>query len=251
MALRTPLQWRQKATSLYPALGVEGSEFNTLFLQRYKELSQTSPQFVQEPSWPVLLAKRCADELEARAQAAAAAPAADDATANPARPSAARPSSSSPQAATQSKHPHAPASGDATGTAAPAKPSFWKTAVLAIFSVVLLAGIAWLPAGWMFRLSHAFGRHEETVTAWQRALRPAAWAYLAVAFFALFQTFHANADQSFGNRFGITLLVSVVSGCIAAMPVFAVAWGISFGLRRTPPHEDPHEGDRNHARAAK
>ena len=74
LSLRTAAEWQKKAVSLYPELGIEGSEFNALFVQHHRELLGSSPEFVQEPSWPVLLAKRCADELRARRQASAVPP---------------------------------------------------------------------------------------------------------------------------------------------------------------------------------
>ncbi len=207
LARRTPQEWQLKAVSLYPELGVADSEFNRLFLQRYQEMKQTSPQFEQEPSWPVLLAKRCADELRERATAAI-------------------PADSTRTAGVKASPITAPAAAEGP---APRRPqSFWLSAL----SVILLAAILWLPARWLFRVSRAFGGREEPVTLWQKALRPAAWTYLAVALLALFRTFQANADLGFIDRFGITLLVSVLAGIFFAPMAFAVAWGGMWWQRR-------------------
>ncbi len=208
LARRTPQEWQRKAVNLYPELGVAGSEFNRLFLQRYQELKGTSPQFEDEPSWPVLLAKRCADELRARSA----------------------PVSQTDSTRTTGVKASPITGADAAGAPAPQRPqSFWLSAL----SVVLLAAILWLPAHWMFGISRAFAGWEEPVTLWQKALRPAAWTYLAVALIALFRTFQANADLGFFDRFGITLLVSVLAGGFFAPLAFAIAWGVAWWQCRT------------------
>ena len=210
LARRTPQEWQRKAVSLYPELGVAGSEFNRLFLQRYQEMKSTSPQFEQEPSWPVLLAKRCADELRARS-----APASQPDPARPARVKAL---------------PIADAA-----VPVPLRPqSFWWSAV----SVGLLAALLWLPARWLFGISRAFSGREEPVTLWQKALRPAVWTYLAVALITLFRTFQANADLGFIDRFGITLLVSGLAGGFFAPVAFAIAWGVAWWQRRAATHAE-------------
>ena len=199
---RTPREWQRKAVSLFPELGVAGSEFNMLFLKHHRELQRSSPQYMEEPSWPVLLAKRCADELRTGSASPAARPAAD-------------------------AQPAAGAKTSAASAKTPSKISAW----LAVLSVILLAGILWLPARWMWRVSQAFGRKDETVTLWQRALYSASWAYLFVSFVGLFRTFRANVDLGWVDRFGITLLVSLLAGIAIAVPVFFVAWGVVWWQR--------------------
>jgi hypothetical protein len=205
LARRTPQEWQRKAVSLFPELGVAGSEFNRLFLDRYRELERTSPQFQQEPSWPVLLAKRCADELQARSLPQNSTGAV---TAVPLPPKTAENAAPLPARAQQS--------------------SGW----LLTLSVVLLGALLWLPAWRMFRVVNASGQHKASVPIWQRALRVATWTYLAVAFLGLFRTFRANADLGLIDRFGITLLVSLLAGVVAMLPAFLIAWGVAWWNQR-------------------
>ncbi len=197
--------------ALYPELGVAGSEFNTLFLRHFNELKQTSPQFLEEPSWPVLLARRCADELQRGASTT---------TNRPSKKVHAAP----PIPAVPVAVPAEPA--------APRPPSKW----VAVFSFCLLLAILAQPARLLLRWRRAFGGSDGPVTLWQRALGPAAWAYLVSALFALIRTFQANADQRPFDRFGITLLVSLLFGVVCALLVFAVAFvAIWWGRHRAPP----------------
>ena len=212
---RSPSEWQQKAMQLFPELKVAGSEFNTLFLRHFAELKQTSPQFLEEPSWPVLLARRCADELKHGAATT---------TAN-------RPAKKAPVTAA------APAAPGATAElssepAGPRVPSKW----VAVISFCALLAILVQPARLMLRCRRAFGGSDGPVTVWQKALGPAAWTYLAMALIALVRTFLANADQRPFDRFGITLLVSLVAGIILALPVYGFSFACYWWTRgRTPP----------------
>lgn len=203
LAQRTPKDWQRKAISLFPALGVAGSEFNQLFLRHHGELKKTSPQFMEEPSWPVLLAKRCADELRAPAPVAASAPL-------PTAPSDAPP---------------------ASRLAIPTAPTHRAGVGMSLLSIVLLLTIIALPARGLFRCSRAFSGNGAPLTAWQRALGPAAWVYLAVAVLAVLRTYFANGDQSVFDRFGIALLVGLLAGVIVGIPAFALALGFTWWLR--------------------
>jgi hypothetical protein len=203
LAQRTTQEWQRKAVSLFPELGVANSEFNKLFLRHHSELQRTSPEFMQEPSWPVLLAKRCADELRAPPPVAATLGAPARADANP------------------------PQGTPTTPATAAHRTGFWMTLV----SIVLLLAIIVLPARWLFRCSRAFAGNSAPLTAWQRALRPATWAYLGVAVSAVLRTYFANADQPIIDRFGITLLVGLLTGAAIALPVFFLALGVMWWLR--------------------
>jgi hypothetical protein len=223
LARRSPQEWQRKAVSLFPDLGVAGSEFNTLFLRHFKEMQQTSPQFMEEPSWPVLLARRCADELRPKELKAEIVPA----------PASVPKTASSNPAQTP-----------------PAKRSgFWAS----LLNLVLLLAILIQPARWLFRCSRAFAGTDAPLTLWQRALQPAAWTYLAVALIALTRTFIANADQGFFDRFGITLLVSLLAGAVFAAPAYVVALGSMWWLRQRAPvsrverEARPVEADSRHA----
>ncbi len=208
---RTPTEWQQKAMTLFPELRVAGSEFNALFLRHFNELKQTSPQFLEEPSWPVLLARRCADELKGGTASATH---------------------------KASKKIQAPPPIPAAPVAAPAEPpgprppSKW----VAVLIFCLLLAIIVQPARLLLRWRRAFGGSDGPVTLWQRALGPAAWTYLAFALFALIRTFQANADQRPSDRFGITLFVSLLTGVAFAAPVYLVTFAVIWwGRHRTPP----------------
>ena len=207
---RTPTEWQQKAMSLFPELKVAGSEFNTLFLRHFNELKQTSPQFLEEASWPVLLARRCADELQRGTASTGLKP---SKKIQPAPPIPAAP---------------------VPGLAEPAAlrpPSKW----IVVLSFCLLLAIIVQPTRLLLRWRRAFGGSDGPVTLWQRALGPAAWTYLATALFALIRTFQANADQRPSDRFGITLFVSLLTGAACAVPVYLVTFmAIWWGRHRTP-----------------
>ena len=210
LARRTPQEWQRKAVSLYPELGIAGSEFNKLFLQHYQDLQKASPrslgiplQFMEEPSWPVLLAKRCDDEL--RKRAAVKTPAVAPNGAKPGSMTAARDTSSAT----------VPGAG---------RTNRWLSA---LSFVVLLAILSW-PAVWLWRCGRAFAGDEPSRVVWQRALRPAAWTFLAFALIALTRTFVANADLGLLDRFGITLIVSLLVGAAFAVPGYLLA--LAFGV---------------------
>ncbi len=201
LAERTPQAWQRRAVSLFPELGVAGSEFNRRFLTRYRELNQTSPQFLKEPSWPVLLARRVADELNAPPPAATA----------------------PPTIAGQPVPTHS-----AKPAPAPGRAAFW----LSLLSLAVLLFLVVQPARWLFRASRAFAGEEPTAIPWQRAFGPAAWAYLIVSLFSLWRTFAANAGQTVVDRFGISLIVSVLVGAGAAVLGYGAAFGPTI-LRKT------------------
>ncbi len=202
LARRTPQEWQRKAVSLFPELGVAGSEFNKLFLDHFRELQKSSPAFMEEPSWPVLLAKRSDDELRKRALAKA--------------PASAQTSVISGQGEAANRSP------------VPAPTAARTNKWLSAFSFfVLLALVAW-PAVWLWRCSRAFAGDEASRVVWQRALRPAAWTFLVFGLFAQTRTFLANADLGFLDRFGITLIVSLLAGAVFAVPAYGIA--LAFGI---------------------
>lgn len=207
LSRRSPQEWQRKAVSLFPELGEAGSEFNKLFLERFRKLQETSPAFLEEPSWPVLLAKRCDDELRQRI--------------------------ASPAAAVRSPTTAAPAGtreSDLPKTAATVSPRTNKW--LSALSFVVLLGLVSWPAAWLWRCSRAFAGDESSRILWQRALRPAAWTFLGFGFTALTRTFVANADLGLVDRFGITLIVSVLAGAVFAVPAYAIALAFSVWQRR-------------------
>ena len=76
----TLAEWQAKALAEFPSLGVPGSAFNSLFLERLKLLRQKNPKVLRDPSWPYRLAQqvalspelvRAAEMLDAKKQAAA------------------------------------------------------------------------------------------------------------------------------------------------------------------------------------
>lgn len=206
LSLRTLQEWQRKAVSLYPELGVAGSEFNKLFLEHFRTLQETSPAFMEEPSWPVLLAKRCDDELRKRAVAKTPAVAADGAKQG---------TVTTPAASRDAASATAPGAG---------RTNKWLSA---LSFVVLLAILSW-PAVWLWRCGRAFAGDEPSRVVWQRALRPAAWTFLAFALIALTRTFLANADLGLLDRFGITLIVSLLVGAAFAVPGYLLA--LAFGV---------------------
>lgn len=59
-AFETVSDAQREAIRLYPELGVAGSEFNRLFLERHRHYQQTRPAFFQETAWPIRLAEEIA-----------------------------------------------------------------------------------------------------------------------------------------------------------------------------------------------
>jgi hypothetical protein len=57
-------RWQAKAVAEFPSLGVPGSAFNSLFLERVKVLRQRNPKAFQDPSWPYRLAQQVASSPE-------------------------------------------------------------------------------------------------------------------------------------------------------------------------------------------
>ena len=209
LARRSPQEWQRKAISLFPELGVEGSKFNALFLKHYQEMKRNSPQFLEEPSWPVLLARRCADELRG--------------TVAPSRPAG-------PAPAAANTLPEASPPGQLTPAPLPtrAPTPLWRSTL----SLLLLLALIGSSGRWLLRRAARF--EAARGTAWQRALRPAAWACLAIGLLGLGRTFYINADLGAGDRFGITLLVSLLSAVCAAPPAFFIAWAWAVWQARAP-----------------
>lgn len=200
LAQRTPQEWQRKAMSLYPELAVAGSEFNALFLRHHLELKRMSPQFMEEPSWPVLLARRCAEELRAQVLPP-------------------------PTTAVASSNAVLPV------VAVQVTPAFRASWWSSLVNLALLLAISAQGARWLLCRSRAFAGPGVAVSLWQQALHPTAWACIAFALIALFRTFHANADQRFLDRFGITLLVSLLAGLVLAIPAYGIALAV-LGWRR-------------------
>lgn len=214
LAARSPAEWQAKAVQLYPELGVAGSKFNTLFLRHFNELKSTSPHFTEEPSWPVLLARRCADELNPKPAALA-----------PAKPTATGVPSTS-----------------ATAPAATKRTAWWAAAL----SFLVLLAIVVQPARMLWKLRHAFAGGDGPLTLWQAAMGPTAGAYLLVSVVGLVQTFASNADQRLFDRSGIALLVSLVAGAVAAIPAYGVSL-VGMGWWRNRKRAAPHSVERSPA----
>jgi hypothetical protein len=228
LAERTPAEWQQKAVSLFPELGVKGSEFNALFVKHYQELKVSSPDFTKEPSWPVLLAKRCDDELRGRSPVAAR---------------AAAPSSASSAAA-------APAQQPGERSQKHRSSGFWQT----FFGLLLLIMLTVLPCAVAFRpevltLSpEALGIRSGALTlrkgrkpsrepsnpmpalrgdkgdspVWRVALKHAAIIYAVVALPASIHSLMANSDLGFIDRLFVSLLVGALIGLFIALPLYGV-----------------------------
>ncbi len=60
----TLAEWQAKALAEFPSLGVPGSAFNSLFLERVKLLRQKNPKVLRDPSWPYRLAQQVAVSAE-------------------------------------------------------------------------------------------------------------------------------------------------------------------------------------------
>ncbi|HEY3897736.1 MAG TPA: J domain-containing protein [Chthoniobacter sp.] len=55
-----PEQWQARAVQKYPALGVQGSDFNQRFIAEYNRRQATRPDFFTDPKWPMTLADEVA-----------------------------------------------------------------------------------------------------------------------------------------------------------------------------------------------
>jgi hypothetical protein len=225
LADRTPEEWQQKAVSLYPALGVAGSEFNVLFLKHYRELKVSSAAFIQEPSWPVLLAKRCDDELR---------------TGHPAvsQPVSAPSSAAAPQAL----HPKDTASASHTHRSG----NFWQTLFALLFLIVLTVvpcALAFRPAALVF-LRRALSLEPDLFTfrkekpqkptperpstpsrdpsIWRAALKHAAIIYVFVALPTSVHSLMANSDLGFVDRVFVSILVGSLFGVFITLPLFGI-----------------------------
>jgi hypothetical protein len=220
LAERTPEEWQQKAVSLYPALGEAGSEFNRLFVKHYRELQASGPAFTQEPSWPVLLAKRCDDELRSGASAASQAIAA-------------------PRAAAASQPPH-PDGKDAVRQTPHRSTSFWQT-FLALLLLIILTAVPCLLAfrpevltldpealGLGKSGAHPPAPAERTSASrndssiWRAALKHAAIIYVLVALPASVHSLMANSDLGFLDRLFVSLLVGSLLGVFVALPLYGI-----------------------------
>lgn len=233
LAERTPLEWQQKAVSLYPALGAADTELNLLFIKHYRELKASGAAFTQEPSWPVLLAKRCDDELRSRDPAAA--------QANSARP---------PAAASTIRQP------DDRNSVRPAHGAgkFWQTffALLALIVLTALPGAyAFLQGAFGFRkgsftfrqgasalrkgalaspqgLSNGPAPSERHTVAqsdpsiWRAALKHAAIVYVLVALPTSVHSLLANADLGLIDRLFVSLLVGSLFGLFVTLPLYGI-----------------------------
>lgn len=56
-AQTTQEDWQKKAVEDYPALGVQGSEFNVRYVQRVRSLRNSDASFFENPRWPYTLAE--------------------------------------------------------------------------------------------------------------------------------------------------------------------------------------------------
>jgi hypothetical protein len=232
LADRTAKEWEQKAVSLYPALGVAGSEFNLLFLKHYHELKTSSPAFIQEPSWPVLLAKRCDDELRSGS------PAASPVVVLPTASASVTPAGSPTRHAAISK---------STGQGHRST-NFWQTFIALLVLILLTA----LPIAFVFRpglltfQNGAFAvRHdapavqkrrlrqpappERTLAGksddppiWRAALKHAAIIYVAVAVPASVHSLMVNSDLGFVDRLFVSLLVGILFGVFITLPLYGL-----------------------------
>lgn len=201
LSQRTSAEWQKKAVSLYPALAVAGSEFNLLFLQHHRELQESTPAFEQEASWPVLLAKRCADELSVRTPATVAP--------QPARPP--------PPSAAQRPSRPTPAPIDSLIVSSPQKTTTGMQVILA--GAFLLTSVL-LPSLLLFRWISSSDRFPPrlTLSPWLRALKPATLAYGIGGVIAVIRSLPANEDLSLTNRVFITFFISVLfGGCVGVV----------------------------------
>jgi len=56
-------EFKKKAVSVYPELGVAGTAVNREYVRRYKLYRSVNPAFFEEPDWPVRLAEMLAQDL--------------------------------------------------------------------------------------------------------------------------------------------------------------------------------------------
>jgi hypothetical protein len=233
LAERTPAEWQQKAVSLYPALGIAGTELNLLFVKHYRELKASGAAFTEEPSWPVLLAKRCDDELRSRNPAAS-----QTISAPP------------PSAAAVARHPDDGNSVRQTHRAG----NFWQTFIALLLLIVLTA----LPGAYAF-LQGVFGFQKGSFTfrrgasvlrkgalafpkglfnrpaplerspaaksdpsIWRGALKHAAIIYVVVALPTSVHSLMANSDLGFIDRLFVSLLVGSLFGLFITLPLYGI-----------------------------
>jgi hypothetical protein len=242
LAARRPHEWQQKAVSLFPALGVAGSDFNLLFLKHYHELRASTPAFTQEPSWPVLLAKRCDEELRA------AHPAASEST--PAPASAAKPAAKRQEKpvvaakATPSEAPAAiPLDADPDGRNSVHQErrsrNFWQTFFALLLLVILTSApgvFAFRPAVFVLRKPEL---HQETATEaasapevapepkrdppiWRTALKHAAILYVVTALPSAVYTFMSDFDLGVFDQLFVSFLVGSLFGLFITLPFYGI-----------------------------
>ena len=203
IAQRSPEEWQRKAIRLYPPLGVAGSAFNALFLKHYNELKQSSPSFADEPSWPVLLAKRCDDELRL----------------NQVKPR--ETARSIPPGPAVNTTPSAQTSPVQTSTPKQIAHPF-QTA----FAMILLALVTAAPGFYAFKTAEAhFGmkpgkpQSQNDSRLWGDALKHAAIFYVIVAFSAALRTLFVNADLGFLDRLAVSAAVGTLFGLFVTLPL--------------------------------
>ena len=203
IAQRSPEEWQRKAIRLYPPLGIAGSEFNALFLKHYKELMESSPSFADEPSWPVLLAKRCDDELRSNQ-----AKSPENVPSIPPKPAVETKTSiqTSPVQNVPPKQTGHP----------------YQTA----FSIIILALATAAPRFYAFKKADAhFGmkpgqaesRNDSRL--WGDALKHGAILYVVVAFSAAIRTLFVDADLGFLDRFAVSAAVGTLIGLCVTLPL--------------------------------
>lgn len=212
LSRRTSQEWQKRAIRLYPDLGIAGSEFNALFLRYFRELQESTPGFAQEPSWPMLLAQRCADELRAGKHSARSVPSSRTS-------SAALAGKTEPPAG--AVPPPQPTSPELTVPSSTPPMARRATAGLGVFLAgAALAVMLFFPGLLLWRWSHARSRTHvpgegRAESPWHRALKPAAVIYGVAALVAIVQALPQNADLNLVNRLFITLCVSTVfGGCV-------------------------------------
>ena len=203
IAQRSPEEWQQKAIRLYPPLGVAGSEFNALFLKHYKELKESSPSFADEPSWPVLLAKRCDDELRSK---------------QPNKPEGVSSIPPNPTAETKTS--------DQTPPLQNLPPKQARRPLKTAFSILLLALATAAPGVYLFKMvsAHLVSKPGQPGTQsnsslWREALKHAAILYVIVAFSAAIRTLFVDADLGFLDRFVVSATVGTLIGLFVTLPL--------------------------------
>lgn len=60
--------WQRKAVEMYPQLGASDSPFSKKFQQLRRRQELGNPDYFNNPQWPVLLARECAEQLAAEAR---------------------------------------------------------------------------------------------------------------------------------------------------------------------------------------